>query len=181
LHLGLNSDGTMQVPPLFAKPSPAAWYEYSPTPGQVGPSVIEGHIDSYQGPSVFYRLGAMHPGEAVDVTLADGTLAIFRATAVREYLKSGFPTQTVYGPVNYAALRLITCGGDFDYATHSYLSSTVVFASLVSSHRLYRSGRPCTARHCRYASHGGGDRGFTRSRGLPLRPAQACAAGCQHR
>jgi Sortase domain len=134
MQLGLNKDGTMQVPPLFARPSEAAWYKYSPTPGQVGPSVIEGHIDTYQGPSVFYRLGAVRPGAEVDVTLADGTVAVFRVSGVREYAKAGFPSKTVYGPTNNAALRLITCGGDFDPATGHYLSSIVVFASLASSH-----------------------------------------------
>jgi len=133
IRLGLGSDGTMQVPPLFAKPSEAGWYEYSPTPGQVGPSVIVGHIDTYQGPSVFYRLGAMRPGEEVDVGLADGTTAVFRVTGVRAYSKASFPSSTVYGPTNNAALRLITCGGDFDPATGHYLGSTVVFASLTSS------------------------------------------------
>ena len=107
----------MQVPPLFAKPSEAGWYEYSPTPGQVGPSVIVGHIDTYQGPSVFYRLGAMRPGEEVDVGLADGTTAVFRVTGVRAYSKASFPSRTVYGPTSNAALRLITCGGDFDPTT----------------------------------------------------------------
>ncbi len=134
MQLGLNSDGTMQVPPLLAKPSLAAWYKYSPTPGQVGPSVIEGHIDTYQGPSVFYRLGAVRPGAEVDVTLADKTVAVFRVSGVREYTKASFPSRTVYGPTDDAALRLITCGGDFDPATGHYLSSIVVFATLASSH-----------------------------------------------
>ena len=132
MRLGLASDGSMQVPPLFGQPSEAGWYEYSPTPGQPGPSVIVGHIDTYRGPSVFYRLGAARPGEEVDVGLADGTTAVFRITGVREYTKSGFPSRTVYGPTSNAALRLITCGGDFDPATRHYLGSTVVFASLVS-------------------------------------------------
>ncbi len=133
LHLGLASDGTMQVPPLFGQPSEAGWYEYSPTPGQIGPSIIVGHIDTTKGPSVFYRLGAIGPGDEVDVGLADGTTAVFRVTGVRQYSKAGFPSRTVYGPTSNAALRLITCGGGFDYATGHYLSSTVVFASLVSS------------------------------------------------
>jgi len=133
MRLGLGSDGTMQVPPLFARPSEAGWYEYSPTPGQIGPSVIVGHINTYLGPSVFYRLGAMRPGEEVDVGLADGTTAIFRVTGVRAYGKASFPSTTVYGPTDNAALRLITCGGDFDASTGHYLGSTVVFASLVSS------------------------------------------------
>ena len=133
LHLGLNSDGTMQVPSLTTSADEAAWYKYSATPGQIGASVIEGHVDSYRGPAVFFRLGALRPGDAVDVTLADGITAIFRVTGVREYLKSNFPAKSIYGAIGYAALRLITCGGTFDYATGHYLSSTVVFASLVSS------------------------------------------------
>jgi hypothetical protein len=132
LHLGLNADGSLQVPSLFALPSEAAWYKYSATPGQIGPSVIEGHVDTYNGPSVFYRLGALVPGDTVDVTLADGARATFRVTGVRSYPKADWPWRVIFGSTNYAALRLITCGGTFDYATGHYLSNTVVFASLVS-------------------------------------------------
>jgi Sortase domain len=133
LDLGLNADGTIEVPSLLTSAGEAAWYKYSATPGQAGVSVIEGHVDSYQGPAVFYRLGALQPGDTIDVTLADGITAIFRVTGVREYLKSYYPANAIYGTTNYAALRLITCGGVFDYATGHYLSSTVVFASLTSS------------------------------------------------
>ena len=133
LQLGLNTDGTIQVPSLVTSAGEAAWYEYSATPGQIGASVIEGHVDSYQGPAVFYRLGALRPGDTIDVTLADGITAIFRVTGVREYLKSNFPAKAIYGTTDYAALRLITCGGVFDYATGHYLSSTIVFASLAAS------------------------------------------------
>ena len=133
LHLGLNADGTIQVPSLVTSAGKAAWYKYSATPGQVGASVIEGHVDSTQGPAVFFRLGALSPGDTIDVRLADGVTAIFRVTGVREYPKSQFPAKAIYGATDYAALRLITCGGVFDYTTGHYLSSTVVFASLVSS------------------------------------------------
>ena len=133
LHLGRNPDGTIQVPSLVTSAGEAAWYEYSATPGQIGTSVIEGHVDSYQGPAVFFRLGALRPGDTIDVTLADGVTAIFRVTGVREYLKTDFPAKAIYDAANYAALRLITCGGVFDYAIGHYLSSTVVFASLISS------------------------------------------------
>ena len=133
LHLGVNPDGTIQVPSLITSPGEAAWYKYSATPGQIGSSVIEGHVDSYQGPAVFYRLGALRPGDTIDVTLADGVTAIFRVTGVREYLKSEFPAKAIYGATDYAALRLITCGGAFDYSTGHYISSTVVFASLTSA------------------------------------------------
>ena len=133
LHLGVNSDGTIQVPSLQTSAGKAAWYKYSATPGQIGASVIEGHVDSYQGPAVFFRLGALRPGDIVDVRLADGVTAIFRVTGVRQYPKSHFPAKEIYAATDYAALRLITCGGAFDYATGHYLSSTVVFASLASS------------------------------------------------
>jgi hypothetical protein len=135
LHLGVSASGLIQVPSLYTQASDAAWYKYSATPGQIGASVIEGHVDTYQGPAVFFRLGALRPGDRVDVTLADGVIAVFRVTGTREYLKSHFPAKAIYGGTDYAALRLITCGGAFDYATRHYLSSTVVFASLASSRR----------------------------------------------
>lgn len=131
--LGLNSAGGLQVPapgPLY---NTAAWYDHSPTPGQLGPAVIEGHIDSAaQGPSVFFRLGALVPGDRVLVTEADGRTAQFSVDAVRSYPKNHFPTATVYGNTDFAALRLITCGGSFDHATGSYLNNTVIFAHLLA-------------------------------------------------
>jgi hypothetical protein len=133
LHLGVNSDGTIQVPSLDSRVSEAAWYKYSATPGQIGASVIEGHVDTRHGPAVFFRLGGLRPGDRVDVRLADGVTAIFRVTGVRRYLKSSFPAKIIYGATDHASLRLITCGGAFDYATGHYLSSTVVFASLTSA------------------------------------------------
>jgi Sortase domain len=137
LYVGLNPDGTIQVPPLDDPPftNEAAWYKYSPTPGQLGPSIIEGHVDSSDaGPSVFFRLGALEPGDLVYITLADRQVAVFRITGVRLYLKDQFPTSTVYGNTDYAGLRLITCGGSFDEQSRHYRSNVVAFASLVSSH-----------------------------------------------
>jgi Sortase domain len=133
LRLGLTANGSIQVPSLYTQAAEAAWYKYSVTPGQIGASVIEGHVDTYQGPAVFFQIGALRPGDLVDVHLADGTTAVFRVTGVRSYLKSRFPAGTIFGATDYAALRLITCGGAFDHATGHYLSSTVVFASLISS------------------------------------------------
>jgi Sortase domain len=135
LHLGSNANGTMAVPSLITQSGKAAWYKYSATPGEIGVSVIEGHVDSYLGPAVFFRLGALRPGDHIDVRLADGVTAIFRVTGVREYLKSRFPAKTIYGTTDRASLRLITCGGAFDSVTRHYLSSTVVYASLASSRR----------------------------------------------
>jgi len=133
LHLGANANGTIRVPSLRTQAGRAAWFKYSATPGQIGASVIEGHVDSYQGAAVFFRLGALQPGDRIDVRLADGVTAVFRVTGVREYSKSKFPAKAIYHTPGYAALRLITCGGTFDYSTGSYLSSIVVFASLASS------------------------------------------------
>jgi len=133
--LGLNPDGTLAVPQPGPNYDEAAWYDGSPTPGELGPSVIEGHIDSAaNGPSVFFNLGALQPGDEIDVTRADGTVAVFTVSGVRQYPKDAFPTSTVYGNTTFAALRLITCGGAFDSATGHYVNNTVVFASLSTSH-----------------------------------------------
>ncbi len=135
LKLGLNSDHTVQVPPLSAV-SKAGWYRYSPAPGQLGPSILLGHIDSAQtGPGVFFKLGALRKGNTVSVRRADNTVAVFRVDAVVEYPKNRFPTLTVYGNTDHAALRLITCGGKFDLSAHSYEDNIVAYASLVSSHK----------------------------------------------
>lgn len=133
LQLGLNPDGTAETPPLTAV-SEAGWYRFSPTPGADGSSVMLGHIDSAAyGPGVFYRLGALRPGDEVDVTRTDGATAVFRVDRVAEYPKSAFPTQLIYGPTRYPSLKLVTCGGTFDASTGSYNDNVVAFATLVSA------------------------------------------------
>jgi hypothetical protein len=134
IKLGLAPDHTLQVPPVTpAGVQETGWYDLGPTPGQVGPAVIVGHVDSYQGPGALFRLGALRPGDQIYVTRADHTVAIFRVDAVDEYSKVSFPAQQVYGAISYAGLRVITCGGQFDYQTHHYLSNTVVYAVLTGS------------------------------------------------
>jgi hypothetical protein len=122
-RLGLTQQGTLQVP---SSASVAGWYTLSPRPGEIGSSIIAGHIDSYQGPGIFYRLRELHPGNQIYVRQADGRFAVFQVTAVHQYPKAHFPAAAVYGPVPDAELHLITCGGTFDYTRHSYLSNVVV-------------------------------------------------------
>ena len=136
IDLGRNSDGTVQVPSLDDPDSPAGWYRGSPTPGTLGPSIILGHIDSRQyGPGVFYSLGELKPNDTVEITRADGSVAVFAIDDVRSYPKANFPTLAVYGNLDHAGLRLITCGGQFDPDASSYESNIVAFGSLVSSHK----------------------------------------------
>jgi Sortase domain len=127
VQLGLNPDGTLQVPTSTAV---TGWYTGSPRPGAIGSAIIVGHVDSRAGPAVFFWLRTMRPGERVYVRRTDGTLAVFTVTRVRMYAKDDFPTAAVYGPVPDAELRLITCGGVFDPSLGSYLSNVVVYARL---------------------------------------------------
>jgi LPXTG-site transpeptidase (sortase) family protein len=129
VHLGLTSSGALQVPPTA---SVAGWYAGSPRPGSIGSAVIAGHIDSVSGPGIFFRLSQLQRGDRVYVKRADGTLAVFEVTGVQTYAKDAFPTAAVYGAVPDPELRLITCGGTFDYTTRSYLSNTVVYAKEIS-------------------------------------------------
>jgi hypothetical protein len=132
LHLGLNPDGTVEVPPLDSPQ--AGWYENSPTPGELGPAVILGHVDSARtGPGVFYDLRTMLPGDGITVGRADGTTVAFRVDRVVTYPKNSFPTAAVYGDIDHAGLRLITCGGRFDRSARSYEDNIVVYASAVSA------------------------------------------------
>jgi LPXTG-site transpeptidase (sortase) family protein len=132
LTLGLNPDGTLQVPQPGPDYDTAAWYDGSPRPGELGPAVIEGHVDSAaNGPSVFYRLGEIAPGDKVDVTRADGSVVSFEVYDIQLVPKNDFPTLDIYGNTDGPELRVITCGGPFDSSARSYEDNVVVFARMI--------------------------------------------------
>ncbi len=128
--LGVNPDHTVQVPTDFQQ---AGWFGLGPSPGQAGSAVILGHVDSYTGPAVFFRIRTLRAGDQVDVNLADGTIAHFQVTAVATYAKDQFPAQQVYAPHGGSTLQLVTCGGTFDTHTRSYLSNIVAYTTLTAT------------------------------------------------
>lgn len=125
--LGLLSNGSLQSPARWDR---AGWYADGVVPGQVGPAVIAGHVDSTSGPAVFFRLGELRAGDAVRITLHDGRRLTFVVDRVDRYPKSNFPTATVYAPTPDPELRLVTCTGRFDRAAGSYVDNLVVSAHL---------------------------------------------------
>ena len=127
--LGLKTDGTMKLPP----PARAGWFPGGAAPGALGPAVITGHVTWDGAPAVFYRLGTMRRGDQVSVTRKDGRTAVFTVTRVARFSKSQFPSRAVYGAIDHAGLRLITCGGTYDAARNSYLDNVVVFARLTAA------------------------------------------------
>jgi hypothetical protein len=130
ISLGENPNGTVQVPSLTT-PQLTSWFDDGPARGQTGPAAIFGHVDTAAtGPAVFYRLGDLVPGDTIDVTRADHSVARFVVYRIAEYAKDTFPTMTVYGDTPGPELRLITCGGAFDAAAGSYLDNIVVYARL---------------------------------------------------
>jgi len=129
-QLGLNPDRTVQVPTDFQRPG---WFRLGPSPGQPGSAVILGHVDSYRGPAVFFRLRSLVPGDRVEVNLAGGGVARFAVRAVASYPKASFPARQVYASHGGRSLQLVTCGGQFDYRARSYLSNIVVYTELIPS------------------------------------------------
>lgn len=127
VELGLDGAGALEPPADFDR---AGWYTGSAAPGEIGPSVIAGHVDSYSGPAVFVRLGDLAPGDDVLVDRADGTTVRFTVTDTQRHPKDDFPTEEVYGPTVQPVLRLITCGGEFDRDRRSYRDNVVVTAVL---------------------------------------------------
>jgi len=125
-ELGIADDGTIEVPDV---PAETGWLDTTPAPGQQGPAVIAGHVDSTTGPAVFYRLSELVAGDEITVTAHDGTTARFTVDGVRTYAQDDFPTEEVYGPVPGPALRLITCGGVYDRSAGGYQSNVVIYAS----------------------------------------------------
>ena len=122
--LKLGTDGELQPPKTNEK---AGWYADGTAPGDVGPAVLAGHVDSQQGPAVFYRLREVTAGDKIEVTRGDKTVT-FTVTATGWYPKKAFPTDEVYGPTPDRQLRLITCGGVFDKTLRSYQDNFVVYA-----------------------------------------------------
>ncbi len=129
VRLGRLPDGSLQVPKEWDR---AGWYDGGPRPGQPGPAVILGHVDSTSGPAVFYRLIKLRPGDIVRVGLANKRILAFRVQRIARYPKDKFPTQAVYLPTLERELRLITCGGSFEEAVRHYRDNVVVYATLVS-------------------------------------------------
>ncbi|WP_305094349.1 class F sortase [Prescottella sp. R16] len=129
MDLGLESDGTLEVPPGAF---PAGWYTGSPVPGDLGPAVLAGHVDWNGETGVFHRLHELEPGDEIITRRTDGTTAVFRVGRVENYAKTEFPTLDVYGDIDHPGIRLITCGGEFDTAAGSYRDNTVVYADLVT-------------------------------------------------
>lgn len=124
--LGYQEDGSIEVP---RNPASPGWFTPGPSPGQYGPAVIAGHVDSSTGPAVFYRLGELRAGDRITVAREDGTAATFTVDRVKAVEKDAFPTREVYGATNRAELRLITCSGEYDQQD-GYLGNTIVFAHL---------------------------------------------------
>ncbi|MGI5419508.1 class F sortase [Actinomadura luteofluorescens] len=127
-RLGLGSGGEVRVPPAD-RPGEAGWYEGGPAPGERGAAVILGHVDSAKGAAVFYDLGRLRPGHRIEVSRADGRVAVFAVESVERVPKGRFPTGRVYGPLGHPGLRLVTCGGALDRAERSYRDNVIVYAA----------------------------------------------------
>ena len=124
--VGLNPDRTLEVPRGWGD---AGWYTAGPKPGEQGPAVIAGHVDSTSGAAVFYRLGQLRRGAVVHIRRADRSVVSFRVEGVERWPKARFPTRRVYHRTARSTLRLITCGGAFDGATGHYLDNVIVYAT----------------------------------------------------
>ena len=126
--LRTGPDGVLQVPEDADRPG---WYRQGVVPGDLGPAVVVGHVDSYEGAGVFFRLRELVPGDRVSIERIDGSVIDFEVYGIEAVRKDGFPTARVYGPTEGPELRLITCGGSFDRAARSYTENVVAYARLV--------------------------------------------------
>ena len=126
--LGLREDGAIEVP---ERTEETGWWRGGPEPGEPGPAVILGHVDSRVGPAVFYRLRELAPGDEIHIDREDGTTVTYVVEASQRHGKDVFPTDAVYGATEKPTLRLVTCGGEFDYDVRSYEDNFIVFATIV--------------------------------------------------
>ncbi len=130
LKLGLRENGSLEVPQDDGNGAPASWYNGSPTPGERGPSVMLGHVNSPNGRGgVFADLRKLSAGAEINVSRADGSIAVFTVERGALYSKNDFPTLEVYGNTAGSELRLITCDG-YDPATGLFDDNYVIYAKL---------------------------------------------------
>jgi len=127
IPLGLLPDGAMEVP---ADAALAGWYSPGPSPGEPGPAVLAGHVDSKRGPGVFFHLDDLAAGDPITVERQDGSQYVFTVTAVEQHPKEALPVDRIWAPSAEPTLRLVTCGGTFDRRTGHYTDNVVVFAEL---------------------------------------------------
>jgi hypothetical protein len=110
-------------------PATAGWFAQGPAPGDPGPAVVIGHLDSNRGPAVFWRLGELRVGDEVVVSRSDGSSVRFLVRRLARYSRSSFPSSEVFGTRTSPELRLITCGGRFNFLTRQYSDNLVVYAT----------------------------------------------------
>lgn len=128
IRLGLNRDRTLEVPRNYDH---TGWWSGGYAPGERGPAVIAGHVDSKEGPAVFYRLGQLARGDRIRIERADGSSVAFAVERLERHPKDSFPTRAVYDRTASSTLRLVTCSGDFDQSSGHYTDNTIVFASRI--------------------------------------------------
>jgi sortase (surface protein transpeptidase) len=129
MELAVNSTDQPSAPPSYWEPG---WYPASPAPGEVGPAIIAGHLDTYTGPAIFWRLSQVQVGDSILISRADGTTITFIVYKVQAVSQQDFPSQEVYGPTPFPELRLLTCAGTWNSAIGKYSQNLVVFARLSS-------------------------------------------------
>ena len=127
IELGLAADGSMEVP---IGPTPVGWFTQSPTPGEIGPAVLAGHLTWNGVDGTFRKLETLHQGDEIIVARADGSQPRFEVTEVAQYPKDEFPTARVYANTPGPQLRLITCAGDYNPGSHNYSDNVVVYATM---------------------------------------------------
>jgi sortase (surface protein transpeptidase) len=127
--VGLDNARAIAVPSVD-QPMQAAWYKHSQVPGDPGPSILLGHVDGRQKPGIFYKLHDLKAGDEIFVKRADGKELRFVATRTQQVPKEQLPEEAIFGTTTESELRLITCGGAFDKAVHSYKDNIIVYAKL---------------------------------------------------
>jgi hypothetical protein len=128
--VGLEPDGAMEIP---SDVRTVGWYDpfegAGVAPGEPGTAVIAGHVDSRtQGRGAFWSLRDLVPGDVIDVEHADGTSTRWQVESVVRYPKTDIPIVDIFTFEGDERLALITCGGEFDRSSRSYLDNYVVTA-----------------------------------------------------
>jgi len=108
----------------------AGWFTSTVTPGDLGLSIIDGHLDGRTGPGIFADLARLKPADTFTIDLANGTTRTFQVKTVQS-LPTDQAAAALFSQAPGVArqLNLITCGGTYKAAT-GYDHRVVVTAQL---------------------------------------------------
>jgi hypothetical protein len=123
------ADSATRALSLPRDPAIVGWWGAGAAPGDTsGTVVLAGHVDYNGKPGALLPLDRAALGTVVTVTSVDGSPHGYRVVARVHVAKASLSDAGLFRTDGSPQLALVTCGGPFDRARHSYRDNLIVLA-----------------------------------------------------